>query len=134
MFKKSMVLGCVAALALSCSGQNSGNEAQQGKYQTVEVNQAKEILADDEVVLLDVRTDDEYHSAHLPGARQLNFNSPDFENQLEELPKEQTYMVYCHSGNRSRKAMNKMKEMGFEKVYNMDGGISAWQDAGGEIE
>jgi len=77
-------------------------------------------------VLLDVRTDGEFASGHISGARQINFYDGDFQKQLEGLDKETPVYVYCRSGNRSGQAATMMKKMGFKAVYNLQGGIGAW--------
>jgi rhodanese-related sulfurtransferase len=58
----------------------------------------------------------------------IDYNSSDFEQQLDGLDKSKTYLVYCRSGNRSGKACHTMLDKGFKQVYNLDGGISAWSD------
>ncbi len=118
-----------AMFAVSCNAQNEPT----AKSGNVKVEKAQEMVAESEVVILDVRTPNEYENGHLENAQLVNYNAPDFESQLEDLDKEKSYLVYCHSGNRSGKAFRKMKEMGFEKVYNLEGGISAWQAENGEI-
>ncbi len=102
--------------------------------ENVNVEQASDLMENGQVTLLDVRTDSEWDQGYIDGARQLNFHEDDFEQELATLPKDETYLVYCHSGGRSAKTLHKMKEMGFEKVYNLDGGISAWKDSGKEVK
>jgi phage shock protein E len=80
--------------------------------------------------LLDVRADWEYAGGHLPGALNLDLFKPDFNSRLQQLDKQKTYYVYCHAGGRSREAAERMKQLGFNKVYNLTEGISAMQRAG----
>jgi rhodanese-related sulfurtransferase len=80
--------------------------------------------------LLDVRADWEYAEGHLPGALNLDLFKPDFNSRLQQLDKQKTYYVYCHSGGRSREAALRMKQLGFTKVYNLTEGIPAMQRAG----
>ncbi|NUM60104.1 MAG: rhodanese-like domain-containing protein [Bdellovibrionaceae bacterium] len=70
-------------------------------------------------VILDVRTPDEYLSGHIKGAINIDFYASDFQNQLGKLDKEKDYKVYCRSGNRSSKAVNMMKNIGFKNVENI---------------
>ncbi|MHA7861551.1 rhodanese-like domain-containing protein [Tessaracoccus sp. Y36] len=73
-----------------------------------------------DAVFLDVRTPDEYDAGHVDGARNIDFYAPDFADQLAELPRDATYVVYCQSGNRSGQAKTAMDELGFTDV--IDGG------------
>ncbi len=84
-------------------------------------------------LLLDVRTDNEFAQGHLRGAQQIDFYKNDFSNALEKLDKDQPVFIYCRSGNRSGKAAQQMKAMGFSEVYNLEGGISAWSKRGKPI-
>ena len=81
-------------------------------------------------VVLDVRTPEEYAAGHLKAARNLNFYDDDFQAKLNALPKESTYFVYCKSGGRSGRTYAMMKEAGFQKVYDLQGGITQWQAEG----
>jgi len=78
-------------------------------------------------ILMDVRTDAEFIEGHLKGAMQLNFYEASFETSLDAMDKDIPVFVYCRSGGRSGKAAKKMKEKGFKSVYNLEGGIIAWQ-------
>jgi rhodanese-related sulfurtransferase len=78
-------------------------------------------------VILDVRTPQEFASGYIAGAVNLDFKSADFPARLDELDKSKTYLVYCRTGGRSAKAMAMMKEKGFQRVYNLRGGITRWK-------
>jgi phage shock protein E len=82
------------------------------------------------VHVIDVRTPEEYAGGHLGGAVNIDLNSGDFRERINELPKDAAYLVYCRSGSRSAAASAVMAELGFKEIYNMTGGISAWQAAG----
>lgn len=81
-------------------------------------------------VILDVRTPEEYAEAHLEGSVLIDFYSPTFESELDELDKDVPYLVYCRSGNRSESAVQMMKDLGFTEVYEIEGGILSWASAG----
>ncbi len=83
-----------------------------------------------EHILLDVRSPEETAQAKLPEAMEINFYQNDFLDQVNLLPKDKPVFVYCRSGNRSGQAMEKMKDLGFVEVYNLNGGILAWKAAG----
>jgi len=77
-------------------------------------------------VVIDVRTAGEFHGGKLAGARNLDMMSPDFKKQVQNLPKDKAYYLYCRSGNRSGHACATMAGLGFENVYNLAGGIVSW--------
>lgn len=84
--------------------------------------------------ILDLRTDEEVAEGMVPGAEQLNFLADDFDAKLETLNKETTYYIYCRSGGRSGKALNQMTQLGFKKVYELEGGMNAWKASGLETK
>lgn len=94
----------------------------------------KQINKDASGIVIDVRTQKEYDDGHLALAdRHHDLLNGDFEAQLDSLDKNQTYYLYCRSGNRSGKAAKLMTERGFEQVYNI-GGFQDLVDAGLESE
>lgn len=84
----------------------------------------------DDLVVLDVRTLEEFQEGHLEDATMIDFYSEDFRAQLENLDKDAPYLLYCRSGNRSGQTRALMEELGFTDVADVDGGILAWVDAG----
>jgi rhodanese-related sulfurtransferase len=80
-------------------------------------------------VVLDVRTKKERQEGHIPGSVLLDFNSDNFEQELTKLDKNKTYLVHCAAGGRSARACKKMDQLGFKKVYNLEGGMGAWEKA-----
>lgn len=81
------------------------------------------------VVLLDVRTPEEFADGHIDGASNIDLNAPDFPDRVAELDATVTYAVYCRSGNRSATATSYMLQQGFAPMYELDGGIVSWQPA-----
>jgi len=79
--------------------------------------------------LLDVRTKEEYKAYHIPGAKLIDISSIHFKDEIGKLDKNKNLLVYCASGARSRSACNILKQAGFEKVYNLSGGICGWKGA-----
>ncbi len=84
----------------------------------------------DDVIVLDVRTPEEFEEARLDGAIMIDFYDDDFADQLAGLDRDATYVLYCRSGNRSGQTTSIMADLGFTDVADVDGGIIAWQDAG----
>ncbi len=94
-----------------------------------EVNkqQVKELLEEQsELSIIDVRTPEEYDSGHIQGAINVNYFSDAFTNRLNEMDKQNTYLVYCQGGGRSSMAAEKMVELGFEFIYHYSGGYADW--------
>ncbi len=80
------------------------------------------------VRLLDVRTRAEFEGGALPGAEHLDYLGEGFIEGLESLDPSETYLIYCRSGRRSLRVCTLMKNAGFTRVYNLDGGLAAWYD------
>jgi rhodanese-related sulfurtransferase len=84
-------------------------------------------------IVLDVRTPAEYASGHLPTAKNIDIEGSGFAAGIAALDKNGTYAVYCRSGNRSGTALTEMAAAGFAHVYDLEGGIGAWQNMGGPL-
>ena len=84
-------------------------------------------------IVLDVRTPAEYASGHLAQAQNIDIEASSFTSQIAALDKNATYAVYCRSGNRSGTALEQMTAAGFTHVYDLAGGIGAWQNMGGPM-
>ena len=80
--------------------------------------------------LVDVRTEEEYNVSHLEDAQNICVTSGDFKKKVEKLDKNKPVYVYCKKGGRSAKAASILKEMGFTKVYDLQGGMTSWQSEG----
>ena len=83
-----------------------------------------------EALILDVRTLDEFSAGHLADARHQDILAEGFLDGLKDLDKSVPVYVYCRSGGRSARAQAMLQEAGFKKVINLDGGITAWKEAG----
>ena len=81
-------------------------------------------------VILDVRTPEEYVEGHIANSLNIDFKSDTFREDVDQLDKNKTYLVYCRSGVRSAGARDTMEELGFKEVYNMEGGILDWEAKG----
>jgi len=79
-----------------------------------------------EVPIIDVRTPKEIADGKIPNAIEINYEADDFEEKLEGLDKNVTYIVYCEAGGRSSNAAELMAKKGFKNVYNLEGGYKAW--------
>lgn len=81
----------------------------------------------EDVQLIDVRTPEEYSSGHIAAAQNINFLSPTFEKDIQKLDKNKPVLVYCQMGGRSAKCAEKMKALGFKRLYDYSGGFSKWK-------
>jgi phage shock protein E len=119
------------ATAAAASADGSGAEAT-ASFTSVSAEDAAAITENppDGLVVLDVRTPEEFAEGHLDGAVLVDFYDPDFADQLAALDKDVPYLVYCRSGNRSGQTIPLMQQLGFESAVDVDGGILAWAAAG----
>ena len=88
-----------------------------------------------DTVVIDVRTPQEFKAGHVPGAVNIDIADKDFDKKVAALEKDKTYLVHCASGRRSAKAVERMRATTkLEKLFDLDGGIQAWQKAGKPVE
>jgi rhodanese-related sulfurtransferase len=98
----------------------------------IDVQTAAALRERPDVVILDVREQDEWDAGHIPGAVFMPMGQvPD---RLSEIPKDKTVIVQCRSGNRSDQVTTFLEQQGFTNILNMAGGINAWQSAGLPVE
>jgi rhodanese-related sulfurtransferase len=83
-----------------------------------------------DMVIMDVRTPEEYQAGHLNGAVNLDYYSGGFLDRLKALDKNSTYIVYCRKGIRGGIALEMMRSLGFKEVYNILGGLALWAEEG----
>jgi phage shock protein E len=131
-----------AALALSACGSDSTSSADTTPVTAAEVtasgiqvvqpdDAAATIAASpDGLVILDVRTPEEFAEGHIDGAVMIDFYRDDFAAELANLDPDVPYVLYCRSGNRSSQAREMMAQLGFTTVNDVEGGVIAWQNAG----
>lgn len=84
--------------------------------------------------LIDVRTPQEYSTGHLANARMIDFKGKDFREKMAQLDPDQPVMVYCAAGGRSTAAAALLEELGFPEIYELEGGINRWKEAGKVVE
>ena len=89
---------------------------------------ADQLANDNNATILDVRTQDEVNQGVIPGAIHIDiYKGQGFIYEVDALDKSKNYYVYCKAGGRSRQACNIMNQLGFEKTYNLMGGIMEWE-------
>lgn len=126
MFKYMLLVG-VASGMISCTAQTI--EKLSPKAFMDRINSEK-----GDYMILDVRTEEEIVQGKIPGARSLDFFGDNFLDKLNELDRNTTYYIYCASGGRSGKTHSNMSDMGFKKLYELEGGINAWKAKGLQVE
>ena len=123
-FPKILLL-IVSVVFISCNDKKSSS------FESLHPKEfAEKIKTTDHPQILDVRTPDEFESEHIDNAKNVNWNSDDFEAKAASYDKSKPVFVYCLSGGRSKKAAAKLKELGFNTVYELDGGFLNWNEEG----
>ena len=103
-------------------------------YTTMNANDFELAIKDENVIIVDVRTADEYSGGHIPNAINIDVKRAGFLYEADEkLSKDKTIAVYCQGGVRSRKAASLLSDDGYT-VINLAGGYSEWKGAGKETE
>jgi len=120
--KKIIALIASVLLLAGCSSSTTASD--------LSVTEFSAKIAEVGVITLDVRTPGEFAEGYIKGARLIDFQSGNFENEIAALDKNATYAVYCRSGNRSGQAVKVMQDAGFTNVFNMNGGVIDWANAG----
>ena len=103
-----------------------GEPVEQISYQQITQEAAKDMMDQQDVIVLDVREQEEYDSGHIPGAVLLPVNAIAEDSAAAVIPeKDSVVLVYCRSGNRSKTASKELAELGYTQVYEF-GGIQTW--------
>lgn len=121
MNSKLFSLFFLSFLFISCQGQES-------KFvQTVDAKTfAEKLNTTQNPQLLDVRTPEEFSDGHIDNAVNVNWNGDDFVAKADKYDKSKPVFVYCKIGVRGAKAANRLAELGFKEIYNLDGGFMKW--------
>jgi rhodanese-related sulfurtransferase len=122
-FLQYLQLGFVTIL-LGCAN------ADVDSIDSISPKEASVMTSEQKAVIIDVREDSEWNEQHIPGA--IHIPLAQLNDRLLELEqyKQSPVITQCKAGGRSAKAFDVLKLAGFSKVYNMDGGIMAWEKAG----
>lgn len=129
----AMAMAAITGVSACSSSEPVTGSASQATGQHMTANDFSTAMAKPGTIVLDVRTPAEYASGHLPQAQNIDIEAADFATRIAALDKNATYAVYCHSGNRSGVALEKMAGVGFTHLYDLAGGIGAWQGMGGPM-
>lgn len=111
------------AVTLGCQAQ------QKEDAKVISPEEAKVAMAaEEELILIDVRTRKEFEAGNIPGANNIDFFDDKFLEQMRQYDKEKPIYLYCRSGNRSSKAAKQLQELGFKKIYDIEGGFLNWKE------
>ena len=128
------MLVAVVSVVLAFTLEERGTPYDTLQMQDVTSQEAFDLIQENQgnpdFIILDVRTSSEFHDGHIEGALNIDVNLPSFSEELEQLDKNATYLVYCRSGNRSRTALRIMDDLAFTRAYHLTNGIIEWVDAG----
>jgi len=95
---------------------------------------ARDLVTQNEtVIVLDVRTPEEYAMGNIERALNINIAEADFSERVSKLDRDKTYIIHCSANvksDRSAKSLELMSSFGFDKLLNMEGGIIAWEQSG----
>jgi thioredoxin len=120
---KHLYLILISFIIFSCNSQTA--------VQTIDVTSySKKIQAAPKAQILDVRTPEEYSAGHIENSDNVDWLGNNFVALTDKYDKTKPVFVYCKSGGRSLKASQKLAELGFTTVYNLDGGMLKWEAAG----
>ena len=121
MKRIAILLSSLLLLLTGCGGNTSDSS-----YEQITQEAAKEMMDTQEVIILDVREQDEYDSGHIPSAVLLPVGMIDEDTAAKVIPeKDSTVLVYCRSGNRSKTASAALADLGYTNIYEF-GGINTW--------
>ncbi|MBT3562104.1 rhodanese-like domain-containing protein [Flavobacteriaceae bacterium] len=96
-------------------------------YEVLSYDDFKNQINNDNVLLFDIRTMDEFNSGHLKGSINIDFYEEKlFDKFFKKVNKSKPIYIYCRSGNRSKKSSEKLKKLGFVKIFDLEGGYKNW--------
>ena len=124
--KKSIpifALSLLMAFTVSCVNK----KADSSDIKLVTADEMKQIIELEDVQVVDVRTASEFEAIRIKSAQNIDFNSPTFDKDIQKLDKSKPVVLYCKGGGRSAKCAKKLKDAGFEKIYDLEGGLSKWE-------
>ncbi|WP_164913650.1 rhodanese-like domain-containing protein [Methanoculleus taiwanensis] len=135
-----LLIGLILASGCTEGGLSGGGEGNSGGGEegvlpvgdegagSLAPQEARTFIEMDAPIVVDVRTPAEYAGGHLAGA--INIDSSSLGNRIGEMDPNATYLLYCKAGVRSGNALGLMQDAGFTRVYDIEGGITAWKAAG----
>ena len=128
------LIATVAAQDSPEKSRPSQNQTETSRTKRIEVEEFDKLRASKTNTVLDVRTEKEFKAGHIPGAINVDVNSPEFAQKLGQLDKSKTYLVHCGAGVRSARACKEMESLGFTNLYDLSSGFRGWEKAAKPVE
>jgi rhodanese-related sulfurtransferase len=127
---RPLIAAIVFSVAAAAALVGCGSDTDTAAVTTLDADGLVEVAQTSDATIIDVRTPEEFAAGHVAGALNINVESPTFADEIAALPKEETYVVYCRSGNRSATAAAQMADAGFTDLYDVDAGLATLAEAG----
>jgi rhodanese-related sulfurtransferase len=125
---KSLIYFVVIFCGLLFSACNTNDE------HAVSVEEFSKLINDENCLVVDVRTADEYLMGHIEGSATIDFYSPEFEHKFRFIDVNDCIVFYCNTGSRSGQAIHVLREeLGFTNIVHLKGGLEEWKKAGNEL-
>ena len=129
---KLSLLLFLALLNVNCNNKKtSKTKTEFGEINVIAPKEFKEKSIDNTII--DIRTPNEFLEGHIDGAVNINYFDKNFLDEISKLDKTKPIFMYCRSGNRTSLASKKISKLGFEQVYDLQGGILNWIKTNHEI-
>ncbi len=133
-FVITILIGVLIIIGFYSNGITGAVTYKEPVHEHISLEEFEKLLEQDkDVVLLDIRTLEEYSNGIIKGAENIDFYSTQFRQNLNFLDKTKTYLIYCRTGSRTSEAINIMENLGFIEVYGLEGGILNWASQGKTI-
>ena len=124
MKKLFYILGVALVMMTACSNDKG--------YTSVSVDEFAKVIADNQVQLIDTRTEAEFNEGHIPGAINIDVNESDFESKVgQKVDKNRPIALYCRGGRRSKIAAERIVALGYDDITELNTGFLSWM---GEVE
>jgi phage shock protein E len=133
LFAATVVIGAWLSLGLTETQAQEKKPEPKPVVKHTDAKQAAKLVATNAVIVLDIRTPDEFADGHIAGATNIDFMAGDFAERLGRLDRQKSYLLHCGSGRRSTNSLPQFSKLGFTNLIHLDGGFSAWQAAGNPV-
>jgi rhodanese-related sulfurtransferase len=137
LFSLLAAFGCCAASSFA-QEQKPPAVKQRARVEATSVtpDEAEKLIKDTPgLIILDVRSPEEFEHEHIKGAKNMNVHDAEFQKQVAELDQTKPVLIHCQSGRRSAEALQELAgKVAFPKVYHLPSGFKGWKDAKKPIE
>ena len=124
-------MGC--NIVVDCTDRDGTVGVADVRNNKVNSDELLEFIEINSAILVDVRTHDEYNGGYIENSLNIDYLSNDFSKNVKKLDKNTPIVLYCRSGKRSSRSANILSKLGFNEVYNLQGGILDWIETGNSV-